>query len=128
MDVLSLSAYTYLALTVFIIMFQTALALGAPLGEYTLGGKYPGRLPQGLRIAALFQILILIIFASVVVSRAGLGFAQYSGLASTGIWFIAAFFVFGTLLNLSSSSKKEKIVMGPANVIALVCTLVLAIG
>ncbi len=121
-------AYIFLVLTAFIIVFQVALALGAPLGEYTLGGRYPGSLPNGLRIAALFQILILLIFASVVVARAGLGLAQYSGLASTGIWFIAAFFAFGTLLNLSSPSKKEKRVMGPANVIALVCTLALALG
>lgn len=35
------------------IAFQLALALGAPWGEYAMGGRYPGRFPPGLRLAAV---------------------------------------------------------------------------
>jgi hypothetical protein len=38
-------AYIFIVLTVIITLFQLALAFGAPLGEFTLGGKFPGSLP-----------------------------------------------------------------------------------
>lgn len=121
-------AYIFIALTVIIAIFQIALALGAPLGEYTLGGKFPGKLPGQLRVAALVQILILFVFAFLVVVRAGIAFEQFYPIARIGIWFVVAFFVLGSILNLSSASRKEKLVMGPANVLALVSTFMVAIS
>jgi hypothetical protein len=38
-------AWIYIVLTIFVAVFQLALIFGAPLGEYTLGGRYPGKLP-----------------------------------------------------------------------------------
>jgi hypothetical protein len=121
-------AYIFIALTFIIAIFQIALALGAPLGEYTLGGKFPGKLPGQMRAAALVQILILFVFAFLVVVRAGIAFEQYYPIARIGIWFVVAFFVLGSILNLSSASRKEKLVMGPANVLALVSTFMVAIS
>ena len=46
-------AYLFFALSVFIAAFQLALAFGAPLGEFTLGGKYPGKLPPKIRVLTL---------------------------------------------------------------------------
>ncbi len=34
-----------------------AIALGAPLGEFTMGGKFPGKLPNKMRVAALITLL-----------------------------------------------------------------------
>jgi hypothetical protein len=121
-------AYIFIVLSIAIALFQVVLALGAPLGEYTLGGKYPGRLPNKLRIAAVFQILILFIFTATVVSKSGIAFEAFYTMARIGIWVVFAFFIMGTILNLSSPSKKEKIVMGPLNIIALICSFMVAIS
>lgn len=121
-------ANIYIALTVIIAIFQLALAFGAPLGEYTMGGKFPGKLPIKMRVAALIQILILLIFVFLVIAKAGIAFEQYYSVGRIGIWFIVAFFIFGTIINLSSPSSKEKLVMGPANIIAFISTLVVALS
>ncbi len=53
-------ATIFLGLALIITLFQAALAFGAPLGDFTLGGKYPGQLPVKMRIAAAAQIAILL--------------------------------------------------------------------
>lgn len=123
-----LFANIYITLTIIIATFQLALALGAPLGEYTMGGKFPGKLPIKMRIAALIQIIIILLFVFMVIAKAGIAFEQYQRIGRIGIWFIVAFFVFGSIMNLSSPSRKEKLVMGPANIIALISTLIVAIS
>ena len=122
------SAYVFIGLSVLVGLFQIALIFGAPLGEYTLGGKFPGKLPGKLRIAAAVQIVILGVFVFFAVSKAGVALSEYYSAARIGIWFTAAFFLFGTAANLSSESRKERLVMGPANIIACICTLILALG
>ena len=122
------AAYVFIVLSVVIGLFQLALALGAPLGEYTMGGRFPGKLPSSMRIAAVVQLVILFLFVAVVASKAGLVLEQYHGAARVGAWVVVVFFGLGTVMNLSSPSKKEKLIMGPANVIALVSTLVVALG
>ena len=119
--------YTFMVLSVFIGVFQIALALGAPLGDFTMGGKFPGKLPPGMRIAALVQIGILGFFCALVLSRAGIAFESMSGIAGVGMWFVLAFFVFGTIVNISSPSKKERYLMGPLNIVALVSVFMTAI-
>lgn len=120
-------AFIFIILAAFVAIFQLALAIGAPLGEFTMGGKYPGKLPPCMRIAALVQIVILLFFTAIVVSKAGLALASLTGMAGIAIWFVLAFFVFGSFLNLSSQSKKERLLMGPLNLIALVSVLMVAL-
>jgi hypothetical protein len=122
-----LLAKLYIALTAIIVLFQLALVFGAPLGEYTMGGKFPGKMPVKMRIAALIQIFILLLFVSIVIAKSGISFEQYHSIGRIGIWFVVAFFVLGSIVNLSSPSRKEKLVMGPANIIALIITLLIAI-
>lgn len=121
-----LLANIYIVLTIIIVLFQLALVFGAPLGEYTMGGKFPGKLPVKMRIAALIQIFILILFASLVIAKARIAIEQYHNIGRIGIWFVVAFFVLGSIVNLSSTSRKEKLVMGSANIIALIITLLIA--
>lgn len=121
-------AAVFLLLAAIIAVFQLVLALGAPLGEYTMGGKFPGKLPNAMKIAALVQIIILFFFAAIVMAKAEIAFESLQNMARIGIWFIVAFFVFGVVMNISSPSKKERMIMGPANVIALISTLVVALS
>ena len=120
-------AYIFIGLAIFITVFQLALAFGAPLGEFTMGGRFPGKLPVKMRLAAIIQIIILIFFALIVISKAGLGLDGFYNVARIGIWFVFAFFVFGSIMNLSSPSKKEKMLLGPLNIVALICTFMVAL-
>ena len=125
---MTIAAYSFVGLAVFITLFQLALALGAPLGEFTLGGRFPGVLPPKVRLAALAQTVILWLFTAMVLSGAGLAFESLLSIARVGILLVVAFFVLGSVANLSSSSRKERLLMGPLNVAALILTLVVAIG
>jgi len=109
-------------------ILQIALALGAPFGEFTLGGKYTGKLPSNLRVAALMQALILLVFMIISISRSGIAFTFLYEISKVGIWVVFAFFIIGTILNLLSPSKKERIVMGTINIVALICALMVAVG
>lgn len=121
-------AWTYMVLSVIVICFQLVLAAGAPLGEFTLDGRFPGRLPNRMRIAALMQVAVLVCFSGIVASRSGLAFRDAPVLGRVGIWFVVAFFVPGTLLNITSPSRRERLVMGPLNVIALISALAIALS
>jgi len=121
-------AYIFIALSLAVAGFQVALALGAPLGELTLAGKFPGKLPGKIRILALVQATIILFFAAMIASRAGIAFASLQGVSGVGSWVVFGFFILGSVANLTSPSKKEQMIMGPLNIIALVSSLVVAIG
>lgn len=78
----------FLVLTAVVILFQLALALGAPWGEYTVGGRFPGKLPPKMRLAALAQLVILLLFAAVALARSGLALESFTRLAASpsGLW------------------------------------------
>ena len=93
-----------------------------------MGGKFPGKLPIKMRIAALIQIFFLLLFVSVVITKEGMALEQYHRVGRIGKWFVVSFFVLGSIVNLSSPSIKEKLVMGPANIITLIITLLIGIS
>lgn len=119
-------AYIFIVLSIVIIVFQIFLVLGAPLGEYTLWGKFPGKLPNKMRSAAVFQILILFVFNLIVISKSGIGLQAYYDISRIGIWGVFVFFIIGSIMNLFSPSKKEKLIMSPLNIIALICAYMVA--
>lgn len=41
----------FVVVAVIVTAFQIALGLGAPLGRFALGGKYPGKLPRSIILA-----------------------------------------------------------------------------
>lgn len=121
-------AYIFIALMICISVFQIALILGAPLGELTMGGKYPGKLPVKMRVASFVQIIVIALFTFFIVSKSGMLFESFYDISRVGIWFVVVFFVFGSFVNLFSPSKKEKVIMGPLNIIALICSFIVAIN
>lgn len=117
----------FIVISVFVSIFQLALALKAPLGSYTLGGKHPGVLPKPLRIAALVQIGILWGFNYIVLSASNILKNQPPFVTSILIWFVVVFFFFGSVMNLSSNSKKERNLFGPLNLVTFILLLILGI-
>jgi hypothetical protein len=111
-----------------IAIMTTLVALGLPLGEFTMGGQYRV-LPRKFRIMAVVSVVIQL-FALVIVLQAG-GFLPlwFSPRTTRYIcFFFAAYLSLNTVMNLSSKSKKEKFVMTPLSLIAAICYWIVAIG
>jgi hypothetical protein len=122
------SVVIFFAFCAIVMLFQLALALGVPWGRYTMGGRFPRKLPPKLRIAALFQIIILFVFAFIVLIKSGLAVSQFYSIGKTAIWFVVAFFVLGSILNLSTPSKGERIIWGPVNILLLITSIIVALN
>ena len=113
-----------------VIVFQVALAAGAPWGEAAYGGVFPGRLPKGMRINSL--VFALIVFPAVILYILDIGGVMESswlpGSRTFVIWVLVVFFGLGTLMNGISRSRIERILWTPVNAALLICCLVLALG
>lgn len=105
-----------------IIPLQILLTFGAPLGEFSMGGKYKV-FPGKLRMMSAVSTVILI---SMTILLLGLGgiiyfepklFFKYAG------YICGAYFCLNTIMNLLSESKKEKFTMTPLSAILTVCFL-----
>jgi len=111
-----------------IVAFQVALALGAPWGEYAMGGASPGRFPAPLRVLAVVQAVILVGLAVVVVARAGLALPELAGAAATLIWAVVVVSALAVLLNAASRSAGERRIWVPVALVLLGSSLVVALS
>ncbi len=126
--IMFISSIGFAILIAIVILFQAALAVGIPWGEYAVGGKYPGKLPVPMRAACLIQIVILAFLAVIVLSQAGSILPGWSGFANVAIWFVVAFSVLSTILNLITRSVWERRIWAPVAVLMLITSLIVAIG
>ena len=107
-------ALTYAGLAALPTAMQLALAAGAPLGRFTVGGRFTGRLPGRWRALALVQAALLVCMALVVLDHAGA-----IGLALPGwsVWPVLGLTLLTTLANLASPSRPERLLWGPVTVV-----------
>jgi hypothetical protein len=112
--------------TACVVVFQLALALGAPWGRFAMGGAFPGRFPTGMRVAAAAQGLLLLASAGVVLARAGVALPQWAAASSWLIWAVVAFSAVSTLLNLITPSPAERRLWAPVAIVMLVSSLIVA--
>ena len=110
-----------------VILFQWALALGAPWGEFAMGGKYPGKFPPAMRIAAIVQSLILIFLLLIVTAKSKIAFNDWYTFSESAIWFVVGFSSIASVLNLITPSKKERMIWGPVSIILLISSLMIAL-
>lgn len=122
----TISAYIFCIFTAVIVIFQLALALGAPWGEMAMGGKFPGRFPPKMRVAAIVQIVLLQLVAIIVLVRAELLFGEYYEISRSAVWFVVALFVVSSIMNIITPSKKERMMWAPIAIILLICSLIVA--
>lgn len=127
MDITTLAAWLYAALTLGVVGFQVALALGAPLGDYAMGGAFPGRFPPRLRVAAVVQAVLLALMAGVVLSRAGIALPGWSDASEWLIWFVVAFGVVSFGLNTVTPSAPERRIWAPITLLMLASSLTVAL-
>jgi hypothetical protein len=127
MNVTTLAAVVYTVVTAGAVAFQVALALGVPWGSYAMGGRFPGRFPPTLRVAAAVQATLLGLMAAVVLSRVGLALPGWSRAATWLIWAVVAFSVISLGLNAATPSGGERRIWVPVALVLLASSLTVAL-
>ena len=120
------AAIVFALVTAGAIVFQLALAAGAPWGEYAMGGAFRGRFPPRLRIAALVQALALAILTAGVLSRAGLVDLPIARDLPWLAWAAVAFSAVSLALNAISRSAGERKIWVPVALVMLGSSLIVA--
>lgn len=116
----NLPAFIYALLSASPIAMHIALASGAPLGRFTLGGRFPGHLPWPWRGLALVQASLLVGMAAAILSDAGV---LTLGWPPSAFW--AAFTLTGLslLANAASPSRPERLLWTPLLALMSLCAL-----
>jgi hypothetical protein len=120
------AAFIYAIVSVGVIAFQIALALGAPLGAFAMGGAFPGQFPPALRIAALVQATLLGGMVFVVFARAGLILPSWSRVSRWLVWLVVAFAALSLVLNLITPSAGERAIWAPVAFLLLISSGIVA--
>jgi hypothetical protein len=120
------AAYVAIGLLAVLTVFQAALALGAPWGAGAWGGRHPGVLPLGHRIASAAAIVVYALIGLVVADAAGL-IEVFGSIPGWLLWALVGFFGLGTLANLASRSKVERI-WAPVSAVLAFCVAIVAAG
>ena len=110
------------------IAFQIGLALGAPWGAYAMGGKFQGRYPPNMRVAAVGQALLLALAGLIVLSSAGLVLPSVAQAFPWLIWLVVAFSAVSVVLNAITPSAGERRIWVPVATVMLVSSLAVAIS
>ena len=119
MNVAAVAAIVFSAVTVGVIAFQLALALGVPWGSYAMGGVFPDRLPPAMRVMAIAQATLLAAMAGLMLSFAGLALPQWSGAPVWLGWAVVAFSVVSLVLNSITPSAGERRIWVPVAIVML---------
>jgi hypothetical protein len=123
------AAYAMVVIQICVALFQLALILGAPMGEYTMGGKNVGRLPNNLRLASAISMIVNLAIAGHYLAQTGLlNPLLPADLNQIANWSLVAFTALGLLLNSISRSKKERKLWVPVLVLAVICSVIVALG
>jgi hypothetical protein len=121
-----IAALLYAILSLAVVAFQVALAVGAPWGAFAMGGAFPGQFPPALRVAALVQAALLLVLAAVVLARAGVILAGWSRASRWLIWFVVAFAALSFVLNLITPSAGERAIWAPVAFLLLISSGIVA--
>ena len=122
---LSVIGFTFISFLA--IVFQLALALGVPWGEYAMGGTYPGQFPPEMRIAAVVQALIIALMISIVLARSGFAVNRIYDFSKKAIWFVVIYCAIGLFLNMITPSEKERLIWAPILLLNFIFSLRVAL-
>ncbi|ADC52136.1 hypothetical protein BpOF4_20704 (plasmid) [Alkalihalophilus pseudofirmus OF4] len=127
MDFIYILSIVVAIFCVFVAVFQVLLSLGYPLGEFAMGGYYK-ILPKKLRIVSALNALILLFMGFIFLQHTNVlnGF----GFLSTNIlvWVITIFLGLNTIANLTSRSKKERLIMTPLSGFIFILCLIITLS
>jgi hypothetical protein len=113
-----------------LVVFQLALALGAPWGRAAYGGQHTGVLPTQFRVASAAAVVVWAAIALVVARRAGL--AIWSPLPVSWlpvvVWVVVGLMVIAVVMNAITPSALERAIWLPFSLMLFASTLTVAIA
>jgi hypothetical protein len=110
-------------------LFQIAIVLGAPLGEYSYGGRTVGKLPSRYRISSFFSVVLMLAIAGHYLAFLGVFQPLIgSGLFSIANWVLVGFAALAALLNNITRSAKEKRLWGGVTLAMLLASIIVALA
>ncbi len=121
-----IAAWLYTTVAAGLVLFQLALAAGAPWGEFAMGGAYPGQFPPTMRAAAVIQAALIVGMVTVVLARVGIFFTGWLRRARWLIWVVVGYGVIGLILNLITPSTGERALWAPVALVMLVSSVIVA--
>lgn len=110
------------------VLFQLAMAAGAPWGDVAMAGKYPGRWPTPMRVAALFQASLLSAMGMLVLVRAGLFFPDWLETSRSLIWGAVAISTASLVMNMITPVRLERLLWAPLGAALTVSSLMVALS
>ena len=109
-------------------LFQLAIVLGAPLGEYAFGGQNTDVMPVPYRIASFFSFLVALAIAGHYLAQLGvLNQLLGSELNQIVNWVLVAMNVPAAILNNITRSQKEKRLWGGTTIANLAASVIVAL-
>jgi hypothetical protein len=125
---MALAAWAYAAATTVVVVFQLALALGAPWGDRAMGGRWSGTLPPAARVGAVVQSLVLALLALVVLDAAGVLALGWTDALPWLPWVPVVVAALSAVMNAATRSPAERRTWLPVAVVLLVSSLFVAIS
>ena len=109
-------------------LFQIAIVLGAPLGEYAYGGQSAGVLKLPFRIASVFSALVMLAIAGHYLAQLGI-FTPLLDEPGNSIanWGFAVFAGLSAIANNVTRSQKEKRLWGGTTIAMLLAAVIVAV-
>lgn len=109
-------------------LFQLAIVLGAPLGEYSYGGQHEGKLPTAYRIASAISFLVMLALSGHYLAQTGilepLLPAEQNAIVN---WVLVGFAGLAALMNNITKSQKEKRLWSSTTVAMLLSAILVAL-
>jgi hypothetical protein len=126
MSIARAAAIVYAIIILGVVVFQIALAAGAPWGAYAMGGASPGQLLPALRVGAIIQAVLLAAMAAVILARAGLALPRWSRASQWLVWIVVALTALSLILNLITPSAGERALWAPILALLVISSLIVA--
>jgi hypothetical protein len=124
------AAIAALVLFALLIVFQLALALGAPWGRAAYGGQINGVLPTHFRVASAVAVVVWAAIALVVARRGGL--PVWAPLPESWLpvvmWIVVGLLAIAVVMNAITPSALERAIWLPFTLVLFASTLTVAIA
>jgi hypothetical protein len=125
---LSISSVFLVATTLLVAVFQIALALGAPWGEYAYGGARVGKLPLGFRINSVVAVFVMVAISGHYLAQLGVFEPILDPDGNSVVnWVLVGFTGLSALANNATRSKKERMVWGIPTILMFLASLAVAL-